>query len=170
MMTTWEVSKHRRVCSASRRPLAVGEEHYSALREGGETFVREDYALEAWEDVDKSAFFSYWRTRVPDEEEKRKRLIIDIEAFYAFFLSLHEAQEAHRQIFRYLAALILVRKRVLRLDDIEKHEEGETLRLFDHRAKAPVTVFAPPATVEELAEAQEALNQIFDCQTGELMV
>ncbi len=164
MVVEWQVAKSSRVCAHTGRVLEEGEVHYSALVEDGEGFVREDYAGEAWPDVDKGRFFGYWRTRVPDAGEPRRRLVIDVEAFYSFFASLEDPQEPHRQVFRYLVSLILTRKRVLRLDEIEKGPEGDHLVLYDRRAEQTVRVFCPPVTDEQLAQAQENLNEIFECQ------
>lgn len=167
MAVDWEIGKGSRTCSVTGRELAVGETYYSALLEGNETFTRVDFSPEAWEACDTSKFFSCWRTKVhPPEEEKKKRLVIDVEAFYTFFTSLESADEPHRKLFRYLVALLLVRKRQLRLDGTEKAPDGEYLVLFDRRADAEVRVFSPTVTDEQIQEAQNAINQIFECQVG----
>ena len=63
-------------------------------------------------------------------------------------------------VFRYLLALILVRKRLLRLDEIEKGPDGEALILYDLRAKTEYHVPVHQGSDEELAAAQEELNQL----------
>lgn len=166
MSVDWQVQRSARVCAATGRELAVGETYFSVLREAGETFSRQDFSLEAWPGVDKSALFGYWRTQAREaEEDNRRRLVIDVEAFYTFFASLEGQEEAHRRVFRYLVALILTRKRVLRLDSIEKTPEGDYLLLRDRKADRDIRVFCPEATEEQLRQAQENLNQIFECQT-----
>lgn len=165
---TWDISRPKRECHATGQELTEGMTFYTALREDGETFLREDYSLEAWEAVDRAPFFSYWKGRIqPASARRDTRLVIDTEAFYAFFRDLGESDKPHRQLFRYLVALLLVRKRVLRLDEIEKTPDGETLLLFDNRAKEELRVFSPPATPEQLEEAEAELNQIFECRIGE---
>lgn len=164
--TQWDVGRSQRRCTGTGNELKEGDIYYSALREQGDSFVREDYSTNAWNEIDTNHFFSFWRTRVPtQEEQKQKKLVVDIEAFYTFFRNLEKEEAPQRRLFRYLIALLLVRKRVLRLDEIERHDDGETLQLYDNREKTACQVFAPPATPEHLAQAQEELNQIFDCQT-----
>lgn len=166
---TWDISRPKRECHLSGCELTEGMTFYTALREDGESFARQDYSLEAWEEVDRSPFFSYWKSRIQSNAARKDaRLVIDTEAFYAFFRDLGESDKPHRQLFRYLVALLLVRKRVLRLDEIEKTPEGETLLLFDNRAKEEIRVFAPPATPAQLEEAETELNQIFECQIGDV--
>ena len=163
MPVDWQVAKPTRQCAASGRDLEEGEIYYSALKEEGEEFMRLDYSADAWPEMDKTPFFSFWRSRVPPENVK-KRLVIDVEAFYTFFCNLDDPAEPHRILFRYLVALILTRKRVLRLDEIEKGPDGEALLLYDRRAEKQVAVACPEADVEQLTDAQEQLNQIFECQ------
>lgn len=175
-----EIVKGRRVCAVSGRAFAEGEQYFSAIKETNDGFARSDYAPEVWETLDKTGFVSFWRGKIPTENERKKnRLIIDTEAFYQFFLGLLPAGEggsawaaaaegenavpenaSGREIFRYLLALILVRKRVLRLDEIEKSPEGEALILFDTRAKTEYRIPVHPGSEAELAAAQEELNKL----------
>lgn len=156
-----EIVKGRRVCAVSGRAFGEGEQYYSAIRETDDGFVRTDYAPEVWETLDKSGFTSYWRGKVPTESDRRKnRLVIDAEACYQFFLGILPDSSESRVIFRYLLALILVRKRLLRLDEIEKGPDGEALILYDLRAKTEYHVPVHPGSDEELAAAQEELNQL----------
>lgn len=166
-MANWEVGRSQRMCAVTGKVFEDGDEYFSALREQGESFSRQDFSPAAWQEQDKSLYFSFWRTRLQKGERKKNKLVIDVEAFYTFFRSLEGEEATGRQIFRYLVALMLVRKRVLRLEEVEKHPEGETLILFDTRTKEECRVPAPAATEEQLATAQEELNQIFECGGGD---
>lgn len=169
MIANWEIGRGQRACAVTGRVFQEGEEYYSALREHGESFSRVDYSPEAWTALeDKSPFFSFWRTKLQASDGKRKnKLVINVEAFYSFFRSLDGDEKQGRRVFRYLVALLLVRKRTLRLDGIEKSPEGETLLLHDMKIKEDCTVDVPAATEEELTAAQEELNQIFECSDAE---
>ncbi len=165
-LSDWEVGKGQRSCSVTGKFFEDGEHYHSALLETKDGFVRHDYSEDAWEKLeDKNQFFSFWKTKVQAANEKSKKLVIDLDAFYAFFCNLAKSEDESKILFRYLVALLLVRKRVLRLDKIE-HPEGkqETLFLTDMRTKEPIELETPPHKPEQLVEAQETLNQIFDCQ------
>ena len=156
-----EIVKGRRVCAVSGRVFAEGDKYFSAIKETNDGFVRTDYAPEVWETLDKSEFVSYWHGKVPTENDRKKnRLIIDTEAFYLFFLGILPDESPTRAVFRYLLALILVRKRVLRLDEVEKSPDGEALILFDTRAKTEYRIPVHPGSDEELNAAQEELNKL----------
>ncbi len=165
MVVDWQVAKSRHVCEVTGRELAVGEEYFSALKEDGDGFSRLDCSIDAWDRIDQDELFSFWRTRVQARtEENPRRLRIDVEAFYTFFRNLVDSEEERHQVFLYLVALILTRKRALRLDEIEKTPDGDYLMLYDRRADARVRVFCPEVSDNELQAAQEQLNQIFECQ------
>ena len=161
----YSVTKGHPVCSQSGQELLPGETCYSALLENDEGFERRDFSPAAWEGQDPSTFFSYWRPRVATPEEKKK-LVVDVEAFYTFFAQLAGEADPRRVLFRYFVALILVRRRVLRLDAIEKGADGDELLLFDRRTQEEVRVGCPPADRSALDEVQQQLEQIFDCQVG----
>ncbi|MBN2712711.1 MAG: hypothetical protein JXR97_09835 [Planctomycetes bacterium] len=165
MSADWQVSKSTCVCSATQKQIEVGETYYSALIEENEGFSRKDYSVEAWNDIDKSDFFSFWKTKVKAEDEKKK-LVIDVEAFYTFFANLMEKQNESKILFSYLVTLILVRKRILRLDEIEKGPDGDALMVYDRRADKTFRVDCPEVSDEQLEEAQKSLNEIFECTIG----
>lgn len=165
MSADWQVSSSTHSCCVTRQLFEVGEVYYSALKEDGEGFSRLDFSSDAWEKEEKDVFFSFWKTRAREpEEDKRRKLVIDIEAFYTFFSSLEDAKDDSKALFKYLVALILTRKRVFRLDEIEKSPDGDYLLLYNRRSEKELRILSPDATDEQLAEVQENLNQIFDCQ------
>lgn len=167
MTANWEIGRSQKVCAVTGRVFAEGDEYFSALREQGETFARQDFSPEAWQEQNKDEFFSFWRTSLHKNDDRKKgRLIIDVEAFYTFFLNLAGEEKNSRKLFRYLIALILVRKRILRLDEVEKFPGGETLVLFDNRSKEECRAEISDAGEAELTAAQEELNQIFECDTA----
>lgn len=167
-MAEWKVNRSQRVCAVTAKVFAAGDSFFSALQEEGDSFVRYDYATDIWPDVDKSAFFSYWKTHIPEkDQEKKNRLKIDTEAFYTFFSSLRSQQKNRNPLFTYLLALILIRKRILRLDEIEKSPDGEGLIIYDTRTKEEIRIDVPIVTEEDLQEARNELEQIFECSTDE---
>jgi len=122
-MDQWEVAKCGGVCAITGRELAEGEEHWAVLFEEGESFRREDYSLDAW-DGPPSGAFCYFRTRVPIRE-KKKRLLVDDDVLVNFFTRLADELEESRIHFRFVLALILMRKRLLKYEETDRGAAGE---------------------------------------------
>lgn len=142
MQSEWEVSRTSGQCSVSGRPLAEGESYYAVLFETPQGFERRDYAEDTWTGPPEG-HFCYWRARVPVRDKPAGPVAVDHALLTQLFLQLEEKDsEAHRQ-FRFVLALLLMRKRILKLDKSEREGEREywLMRLVsdqsDHRVLNP---------------------------------
>lgn len=159
----WNIGRSSRTCAATGTPIADGDVFFSALSEEGDKFVRRDYSPEAWPDVDKSGFFSYWKSkRAEGGAGSSNQVVVDVERFFLLFDRLEGTTDPSRLLLRYVIALMLTRKRALRLDATNKTPEGEVLVLWDRRTNRPVDVLSPEVDAAQVAAVQEELNQLFD--------
>lgn len=161
MAEAWRIARSSRTCGHSGQPIPAGEPFYSALLEKDDTFERADFSAEAWPEVDKETFFSYWKNKggTPDPDKKPA---IDFDRLLSFFDSLEGATEEPKRLMRYVLALILARRRRLRLDDMTRGDDGDKLVVYDRRSGRTLEILSPEAGREELEKAQEKLNQLFD--------
>jgi len=111
----YEVERCTRHCAASGRELNEGEEFFSVLRAERGGVHRHDYAAEAWAGPPEGTF-AWWKSRMPTREAKRGQLAPN-EVLLSLFYELE--QTASHDDMRYVLALLLVRRRVLRQEDIE---------------------------------------------------
>ena len=174
MAENWRIPRRTRVCARTGENLDVRRPFYSALVEKSgpvraeDIFERLDFSAEAWPGVDKAAFLSFWRNKGKETESGRPAAI-DYDRLQDFFDRLEGAPEPGRRLFRYVLALILVRRRRLRLEGMVSTPEGDLLRLYDRRdGGRSLEALAPEAGREELEKIQERLNQIFDGDFAEL--
>lgn len=135
----YEVERCTRHCAISGRELKEGEEFYSVLLVERGNVHRQDYASEAWSGPPEAAL-AWWKSRMPTREAKKGRLAPN-EVMLQLFRELEQVPE--KSDMRYVLALLLVRRRVLRQEDIEHDELGrEVLVLYSprdettHRASA----------------------------------
>lgn len=163
MAETWRIARRSRTCAQSGAAIHPGEAFFSALVETDDDFNRLDFSLAAWPEVDKGGFFSYWKNKASADAGGDKRQPIDYDRLIAFFDSLEGAADPGKRLFRYVLALVLVRRRALRLDDMTKIGEEDTLVVHDRRGDRTLTISAPQATREQLAMVQDKLNRLFDC-------
>lgn len=168
MADAWQVARSSKHCAKTGEEIPPETPYYSALIETDSGLDRLDYTAEAWPEIDKTDFFSYWKNKGWSQKEDKKHPI-DYERLLSFFDALENAEDRFKRLLRYVVSLVLVRKRKLRLDDMIRTDEGEDkLSLFDRRDGGKnVTVISPEASREELEQAQEKLNQLFDCDFEE---
>lgn len=162
MAEAWHIARSSRTCAHGGAPIDPGVGFYSALVEKDDTFERMDFSLESWSEVDKEAFFSYWKNK-PSTGGADKKPPVDFERLLSFFDSLEGAEEPGKRLLRYVLALILARRRRLRLDDMSRTDVGDRLLVYDRRTQKTLEITAPEAGREELEKTQEKLNQLFDC-------
>lgn len=168
MKQEWQLDAPKGRCAVTNRLLAEGEEFYSVIFaddtvEGG--FRRVDYSLEAWQGVPEGAF-CHFRTQVP-AKEKRRRLLVDNDILVNFFQRLGEETQAHRNAFRFVLALILMRKRILRYEGSENvgGEEIWTMTLVSDRTTHRVV--NPKLTEEQIEGVSGQLGAILHGDAGQ---
>ena len=122
-MVDYDVAKPTGKCALSGRDLADGEEYYAVLFETEDGFTRSDYSLEYWTGPPDGAF-CYFKTRVPPLE-KKKQTFVDNEVLVNFFVRLADAEQPVKLHFRFVLALILMRKRLLKYEETIRQNGNE---------------------------------------------
>ena len=159
MAEEWRIAKRSRTCAHSGAAIETGRPFYSALIETGDLFERRDFSIDAWPEVDKTAFFSHWKNKGGEPE---KRPPVDFDRLLSFFDRLEGEEGREKRLLRYVLALVLARRRRLRLDDMSKTADGDRLVARDRRTGREIIILSPNATSEELAEAEERLGRLFE--------
>lgn len=129
LFSDYEVQRCSRQCAATGRTLAEGEEFYSVLVSRPEGLQRLDYAAESWAGAPEDCV-AWWKARIPRAHEHRVRLAPG-EVVLQLFLELEGRPEQAE--LRYVLALLLARRRVLRLDATETDNAGQWLVLVHPR-------------------------------------
>ncbi len=157
-MTDYAISRASGRCAVSGRAFDPGEEFYSVILETGEGLERRDYSLAAWEGPPPGAL-CHFKTRLPAREESR-RTFVDDEVLINFFLRLAGASEVLKQRFRFVLALILLRKRLLKYEGTAREPEGEHWDMRLVRDKSLHRVFNPVMNDEEIEQVSGELSAI----------
>jgi hypothetical protein len=157
-MIDYEIQPHTRRCCASGREIQPGERYYSVLLEEGSKFVRKDFSVEAWHGVPEGAF-SFWMGRLAPPQSKR-RPPIDDEMLLECFARLEDQLEPSRLRFRYVVALLLMRRRRLRFETARQEGGQEILEVRCTRSGVRHAVINPGLTDEELAKVQEDVFEL----------
>jgi hypothetical protein len=161
-MTEYQFQAHTRRCAASGRTLRPGERYFSVLLDEGGKLIRQDFASEAWQGPPREAF-SFWSGKVPPEEEGRVSRIDD-DALVDCFLRLEGEQDPARINFRYVAALLLMRRKRFKFEEALKEGEQEILCLRCTRTQTLYRVINPHLTEEEMGAVQEEVFKVLGWQ------
>ncbi|UCE60202.1 MAG: hypothetical protein JSU63_00340 [Phycisphaerales bacterium] len=161
----WEVEPAVGRCAVTGRALEEGEEFYSALFEDGESFKRVDYCLDSWEKPPEGAY-CHFKSRVP-VKEKKKRLLVNNDVLVSFFTRLEEETEVVRVQFRFVIALMLMRKRLLRYDRSVVEDDAEVWEMTLTRDHSTHRVVNPRLTDEQIEGVSKQLSAILHEDMGE---
>ncbi|HNQ22965.1 MAG TPA: hypothetical protein PKK06_07720 [Phycisphaerae bacterium] len=165
MAPSWDVQRTAGHSTFSGRPLAEGEEFYSALFEEAESFRRVDYALDEWTGPPQGAF-CHFRTRMPIRV-KQKRLFVDDDILVNFFLRLAGETEPLRIQFRFVLALILMRKKLLKYDQMERTDGQEVWTMVLTADRSTHRVLNPHLTDDQVEAVSRELGAILHGDVGE---
>lgn len=154
-MMDFEVARCTRHCAATGRELAESEEFYSVLVDEQGEVRRYDYAVDAWTGAPKSAI-GWWKSRMPAAGAKRPQMAPS-EVLLELFRSLEEADREHDK--RYVMALLLVRRRIFRLEETSHDDLGhDVLVMYCARDESTHRVPVVMPTDERIKVIQEELN------------
>lgn len=199
---SYEIPKTSGQCASTGRELVPGEPYYSALVELPEGqqeesdsgaakdksaealkalgMCRIDISHEAWESGYRpEGLFGYWKSTVPEPNEKKK-MFVDDAVLMNLLERLADATEPDRQAFRYVLALILMRKKLLRYDGTEIRDteiDGQTVSQNWWKltpkldlAKGPMGKWHPDVSLEVLDPKldETRIEQVMQ-QLGEIL-
>ncbi len=167
-MKDYDIAKTSGQCSKCERQLAPGEEFVATVVEADEEFVRCDFCTRCWAscgDEQGPGVFGVWRAQAARPEEKKK-LFVDDELLINFFERLAGAAEPAKINFRFVLALILMRKKLLVYDGAVKSPDGSDLWQTHFKGSGEaVEVTDPHMDEEKIADVSRSLGEILE---GEL--
>jgi hypothetical protein len=153
-MTDFEVERCTRHCAGSGRPLADGEDFFSVLLPDGTQLKRLDYAVEAWPGPPPEAI-GWWKSKMPTQQHSQPKLA-PTDILLKLFCELESSLE--QRDLRYVLALLMIRRRILRLEDtIPDEHGGELMMLYCARDESTHHV---PIVMPSDARAEQIQQQL----------
>jgi hypothetical protein len=165
MTPQWDLATPTGQCAVTGRPIAEGETFYSVLLEEGESFRRVDFSVEAWTGPPEGSF-CHFKSRMP-VKQKRKKVFVDDEMLISFFRRLEGETEPARVQFRFVLALILMRKRVLKYDAAMREGDVDIWEMILPKDQSRHRVVNPALTDERIAEVSSQLGVILHSDMGD---
>jgi hypothetical protein len=162
----WQMPRRAEACAACRRGFEPGEAIRAYLYEFPEGYERRDYCANC-RPPDEPFAIGSWRTRRP-EPTGRRRPSFDREAIYRFFERLEDADTPQKQRLRFVLALLLWRKKVLKLDRSDTRDEIEVWQFVAPRTGETHTVQRPELDEEQLERLGAQLERLLVGEVGDL--
>lgn len=163
----WNISKSLRCCSNCEKQFAEEESYYSALYDSGLEFERKDFCQDCWAAPDaphRTQAFSFWKTEVPKADEPKK-IFVDDSVILDFFRRLAtEDDQPLKRNFRYMLGLMLMRKKVLKFQDVLRQDGKEYLVLRRTKTHEEHRVLNPQLTDDETEQVKHELRKILETE------
>ena len=154
----YQIQPNSRRCAITGKELQPGERFYSALLEENRQLVRKDYSQEAWQGPPSGAAF-FWTGRVVADTEKLKPRFDD-DLLEDCFERLGGQTEPSRVNFRYVVALLLMRRRRFRYENSVIEHGIEKITLYCLRSGTKHEVVNPRLSEEEMSQVQEEVFNV----------
>ncbi len=150
----YEVQRSTRRCTVTGREFAPGETYYSVLVADGAELKRHDYAPDAWQGPPQEAV-GWWKSQIPDRTAARKHWAPN-DVMLHFWDEL--AEQSDKQDMWYVLTLLLIRRRVFRLEEEKYSSEGrELLVVYCPRRE---TTYQVPAVAPELPRVDQIQEEL----------
>ncbi len=156
-MEDWAVSRASGRCAQCDQELAERQEYYAVLSEVPTGFERKDLCLKCWQGPPEG-HFCFWKSRVPVHEKKKRQIQVNDAVLISFFERLGREADPMRQRFRFVLALILMRKRLLRYEQTVRNDEQEHWQMRLAGTNAIHHVANPQMNDQQIAEVSQQIG------------
>jgi hypothetical protein len=167
---SWHIRSRARACAATDRSFEDGEPIVTALFPDPESsgYLRKDFSVEAWKERDAEVEkpFSFWKavfhaTPVDEKPDAFKK-----ESPEDLLRRLVEEEEDHTENVRYILAVMLERKKVLRETDTQRTPSG-ILRVYEHRKLGDVFIVRDPdLPLDQIDQVQQEIFELLESGAG----
>lgn len=142
----WSISARSHSCSLSGEKFTDGQTFYTAIYPDPDSsgYLRRDFSESSWSQR-PAAYqrpFSSWKNtyHAPEKEDTET---VTREDAKTLLTRLLEEDEEHTENTRYILALMLERKKLLRETDHQRTPSG-TLRIYEHRNSKEILIIRDP--------------------------
>ena len=155
MTTDWTIQGRSHQCAVTGRKFEEGEHFYTLLFYEKAEFRREDVCEEAFKERNDSIQpFSHWRSKYEPSaqvvETVSKQTAEDLLRKYM------EENDPALANARYILALMLERKRILKEREVKRGEDGTLTRVYEHGKTGDIFVIPDPELrLDQVAEVQQ---------------
>jgi hypothetical protein len=165
MKEPWSIKSRARECAASGNAFQSGQKIRAAIFPDPDSsgYLRKDYAIESWEnrEAEENPFSCWLTTYEPPVTEEKAEDVVDDDP-ETLLKRLVDEEEEHTENARYILAVMLERKKLLRETDTQEIPSG-ILRIYEHRKSGDVYIIKDPQiSLSDVDRVQEEVRQLLD--------
>ena len=157
-MEDWRITRDRKACERPGCPLPSAQHYYAVLEFPG--CVRRDLCDACFCDHERKSEGKAVFWRAARKQAGTKELVLDLVSLRHLFDRLGTVDDDRARSLRYFCALLLLRKRVLKMVPPRTAEqERADLVVIDPKQKElePVSLFAPAIQIDDLSAIKDEL-------------
>lgn len=167
---SFDIGRFTGQCAATGEAIAGGTPFVASLAEavdeGRPVLRRIDWSAQAWDGGARpEGLVCFWRGTAPNPGERR-RILLDDHTLLEMVERLEGETDPRRIAYRWILALVLLRRKVLKLDRVERSADDPPVERWLLRAKgapeeaAPLGLVNPQIRDEELRELADQLGEL----------
>lgn len=168
MPQDWSIQSRGHHCTATGRAFVEDEIFYTLLYDEKTGYRREDLCDEAYQarPADAPVPFSFWRTKYtppppPAPEPLGRQTAEDLLRNYMASDPAQSGLDERRlAAVRYLLAVMLERKRVLKETDVKRGDDGNRIRVYERVVTGEVFIIPDPEL--KLDEIEQVQTEVAD--------
>jgi hypothetical protein len=157
----YEVGRAQGKCFVTGREIPPGEKLMAALRETATGLERLDISNEAWGGFEKKDLLGYWQTTMPDAQTKRK-VFVDDAVLCELFEKLAETTSPEKLNFRFVLALVLMRKRMLVYESSRVEGDRDIWKVRFRGREEMLDLLNPKLTEQQVTDVSKQLGEILN--------
>jgi hypothetical protein len=159
-MTEWDIQSRANACTACQKQFADKEAYHTLLTMDARGYTRRDLCGACFAGAPREGVLSYWQGEYklpppPPPEPIQK------ETAETLLRKLVESTDPSHTAARYILAVMLERKRILKHRDTVRGESGEELLVYEHaRTGESFTLPDPHLRLDQLAQVQQEVAEL----------
>jgi hypothetical protein len=159
-MTEWDIQSRADACTACQRAFADKEAYHTLLNMSTSGYARRDLCATCFASAARDGVISYWQGEYklpppPPPEAIQK------ETAETLLRKLVESTDPSHASARYILAVMLERKRILKHRDTVHEDSGAELLVYEHaRTGESFTIPDPKLRLDQLAQVQQEVSAL----------
>ncbi|MGJ8676352.1 MAG: hypothetical protein ACSHX0_02415 [Akkermansiaceae bacterium] len=161
----WSIKSRAHICTVTELHFTDGESFYTAIfpDPNSSGYLRKDFSLSGWEQRSEIhlAPFSFWQS-IYHAPVKVEATQVTSESPEDLLRRLITEDEDHTENARYILAIMLERKKLLKEADSQTISDG-IIRIYEHRKTGEVFIIKDPnIALADIASVQDQVSQLLE--------